>query len=151
MVALTLVFRKYIGLELAALYQIGYLSLLQNSEVSIYSQPITGWNYVFGYNGYYLSPLPKEHLFSPYAIYDYEKYFGFSNNMMVIVAGSVVGVAGLLLVLSMLTSKSVAVRVKAVATLIASEVGYTLMVFSAPNIITALCIEVREGVLFEVE
>lgn len=71
MVALTLVFRKYIGLELAALYQIGYLSLLQNSEVSTYSQPIAGWSYVFGYNRYYLSPLPKERFVSSYALYGY--------------------------------------------------------------------------------
>jgi hypothetical protein len=31
LVCLTLIFRKFIGLELATLFQIGYLSLLQNT------------------------------------------------------------------------------------------------------------------------
>jgi hypothetical protein len=70
--------------------------------------------------------------------------------MMVIIAASVFGVAGLLLVLSMLTSKSAARRMKNASSLVATEVGYALVVFTTPNIITALCIEAREGVLFKV-
>lgn len=35
--ASTLIFRKFIGLELATLFQIGYLSLLQNTEITAYS------------------------------------------------------------------------------------------------------------------
>lgn len=101
---LAVVVRKYIGLELAALFQLGYLSLLQNPQVSVYSQPILGWSFVFGYNGYYLSPLPSDNLkASPYAIYDYQKYFGFSNNVMVLITASIFGVAIALVLISMLT------------------------------------------------
>ena len=36
----TLLFRKFIGLEMAGMIQFGYLSLLQNKEVTIYQQPM---------------------------------------------------------------------------------------------------------------
>lgn len=150
-VILTLVFRKFIGLELATFFQLGYLSLLQNPKISTYSQPIASWSQVFGYNDYYLSSLPKQRFVSPYALYGYHRHFGFSNNLMVIVAASVFGVAVLLLGLSILVGKASSRRLKHAAYLAASEVGYALMVFSTPNIVTAICIEAREGVLFSVE
>lgn len=150
-VILSLVFRKFIGLELATFFQIGYLSLLQNAKISTYSQPIASWSQVFGYNDYFLSPLPKQRFVSPYALYGYHRYFGFSNNLMVIVAASVFGVALLLLGLSILVGRGSSRRLKHAAYLAASEVGYALMVFSTPNIVTAICIEAREGVLFSTE
>lgn len=148
---LTLVFRKFIGLELATFFQLGYLSLLQNPKISTYSQPIASWSQVFGYNSYYLSPLPKERFVSPYALYGFHRHFGFSNNVMVIITGSVFGVAVLLLGLSILVGKASARRLKHASFLVASEVGYSLVVFTTPNIVTAICIEASEGALFSVE
>lgn len=53
---ITMVYRKFIGLELATLIQMGYLSLLHNKQITLYLQPITNWRYVFGYNNHYFSP-----------------------------------------------------------------------------------------------
>ena len=50
MMFLTMAYRKFIGLELASLIQFGYLSLLHNKEITVYTQPITEWKYVFGFN-----------------------------------------------------------------------------------------------------
>lgn len=57
---LAIVSRKFIGLELSALIQLGYLSLLQNKEITTYLMPETSWSAVFGYNGLHLSPFPEE-------------------------------------------------------------------------------------------
>jgi hypothetical protein len=55
---LAMLFRRFIGLELATLIQFGYLSLLQNKEITLYAWSITTWRYIFGYNSHYFSPLP---------------------------------------------------------------------------------------------
>lgn len=98
-----------------------------------------------------MSPLPKERFVSPYALYGYQKYFEFSNNAMVIFTGAVFGVAILLLAISMLTSKSVSRKIKTASSMVAGEVGYALVIFGTPNIITALCIEAQEGVIFQAD
>ncbi len=98
---------------------------------------------MFGYNRLYLSPLPKERIDSPYALYGYKADFGFSNNLMIILGCSVFGVAAILFLLSMLTAKSTSRRLKNGAVAVANEVGYALVVFSTPNIINAICIEAK--------
>ena len=50
-VAVTTVFRKFIGLEIATLYQAGYLTMLHIDKPSEYTEPVSKWNTVFGYNG----------------------------------------------------------------------------------------------------
>ena len=63
--------RKFIGLALAAMIQLGYLSLLHNKEVTTYQQPMANWEYVFGYSGMYDDELPQERFRSPYALYGF--------------------------------------------------------------------------------
>lgn len=55
LVVASLVFRKFIGLELSCLVQLGYLSLLQNPDIKLPHLSITKWEYVFGYNQLYFS------------------------------------------------------------------------------------------------
>jgi cysteine-rich repeat protein len=52
---ITFFFRKFIGLELATLIQIGYLSLVMNNQLPAYLQSVSAWQYVFGYNYFYLT------------------------------------------------------------------------------------------------
>ena len=40
-------------------------------------------------------------------------------------------------------------RLKYVAFLIATDIGYSLVVFLTPNILTALCLELKHGVFFQ--
>lgn len=140
LVALSIPFRKFIGLELATLIQIGYLSLLQNPAITTYQQPITQWKYTFGYNELWPSDPPGNRFMSAYAIYGYQIYFGYSNNLMVAVTASAYLFAGLLLLLSMVSSKSTSRKFQKAAQALASEVGYALAIFTAPNVVTALCI-----------
>ena len=57
-VVLACMVRKFIGLELSTFLQIGFLSIVQNPEITMYQQPMTGWNSLFGYNQMYLSEVP---------------------------------------------------------------------------------------------
>ena len=57
-VGLSILFRKWIGLELANLFQFGYLSLLINEAITLHHEPISDWSNIFGYNGYHFSPAP---------------------------------------------------------------------------------------------
>lgn len=70
-VFLSIASRKFIGLELAGLFQLGFLSLLHNKEISIYLQPESTWGMIFGYNKVYFSPYPSETFDSPYALFGY--------------------------------------------------------------------------------
>ena len=56
---LFVLFRKFIGLELATLIQMGYLSLLLNKEITVYLQPITTLQLVFGFSGLHFSHRPS--------------------------------------------------------------------------------------------
>ena len=85
--------------------QLGYLSVLHNKEITIYLEPISNWRYVFGFNSYYFSSEPLERFFSPYSIYSYEKEFGFSNNIMLVVTFSFYLIAALFFILSKFTAK----------------------------------------------
>lgn len=145
---LCLVYRKFIGLELAALIQLGYLSLLTNKAITTYAYPIYQLQYVFGYNKLYFSPLPSERFRSSYALFGYQLYFGFSNNLMAIVTGGVYALALSMLFCSRLGCESTARRLRKAAYTV-SEAGYTLTVFCTPNIVTALCIEASEGAVLE--
>jgi hypothetical protein len=60
--------------------------------------------------------------------------------MMVIATGAVYGVALVLLLASMVASKSASRRIKNGAFLVANEVAYSLVVFGTANLVIALCI-----------
>jgi hypothetical protein len=149
MLLLTIAYRKFIGLELATLVQLGYLSLLENREITAYQYPIVNWSYAFGYNEYWFSPLTTATIDLPYRIYGYEAYFGYSNNVMVIVTLICYVIAGLLFILSLITARSTAWRLKSAAFATANDLCYTLVVFSSPNILTAIYIEIKEGVILD--
>jgi cysteine-rich repeat protein len=146
---LTVAYRKFIGLELATLIQFGYLSLLQNKEITVYAEPISTWKYVFGYDELYYSSVPKQRYLFSYAIYGYEPNFGYSNNFMLIITYAIYGLALLLLLFSRLTKKGTALRIRRVSFVVATDIAYTLVVFLSPSILTAFCIEVKEGVFFD--
>jgi cysteine-rich repeat protein len=146
---LTIAYRKFIGLELATLIQFGYLSLLQNREITVYAEPIAAWKYVFGYNELYYSSLPAQRFLFPYALYGYQPRFGFSNNFMVVAAYAVYALAFLLLLLSGLAKKGTAHRIRYTSFFMATDIAYTLVVFLSPSILTAFCIEVKEGIVFD--
>lgn len=148
---LTVSFRKYLGLELATLMQVGYLSLLQNDRMSSFLQPIASWQYVFGYNSYHLSKAPRLLLDQPYALYNYEKYFGFSNNVMTIATASFYGLGVLLVLVSTITTKSASRRMKTGGLFVINEVAYTLVMFNSANVVTAFCIEASEGTLTDMD
>ena len=144
---LTLVYRKFIGLELASLVQFGYLSLLHNREITVFAEPITTWLYVFGFNGHHFSSRPSEALGISYRIYDYQTQFGFSNNVMVMVALGLYLTGTLLFIISKFTEKGTAQRLRGASFLIVSDLCYALVVFLSPNILTAFFIEAKEGAL----
>ena len=129
--------------------QLGYLSLLQNKEITTYLMPEASWSAVFGYNGLHLSPFPEEKFRSPYALYGYHKYFGFSNNVMQIVAAASFGLAGIVLLASFITSATLSRKLKRGAFLIANELSYTLVVFSTANMVTALSLESQAGKILD--
>lgn len=76
----------------------------------------------------------------PHNLYDYQPNFGFSNNFMLILASIIFFIALLFLIVSTMTQKGTNTRVRYVASLIVTELGYTLVIFLSPNIITAICI-----------
>ncbi len=121
--------------------QLGYLSLLSNEEIPAYLQPILTWKYIFGYNDFIIGdaakPLPID---EPYVIYGYERYFGYSNNGMILAIMSVYGLSIFLIALSGVTSKSLSRRLKSGGMVLINELGYALTVFSTPNIIIAISI-----------
>ena len=77
---------------------------------------------------------------SPYHLYGYQPHFGFTNNLMTILTAAVFAVAIVLLIVSLLISRGASKRLKKAAYYIATEIGYALVVFSTPNIITSLCL-----------
>ena len=112
--------RKFIGLELACLVQIGFLSLIQNKEITTYLQPESQWSFVFGFNRLHFSEVPADRFRSPYALLGFYRHFGFSNNGMILLGGIIYTIAGVLLTISMLTSKSTSRRMKNTAYLVAN-------------------------------
>jgi len=77
----------------------------------------------------------------PHHIIGYQPNFGFSNNLMLIIACIIFFLALLFLIFSLLTQKGTATRIRYISSIIASEPAYTLVVFLSPNIITAICLE----------
>ena len=69
----SMLFRKFIGLELASLFQLAYLSLIQNQHTSLYLEPILNSKHIFGYNDHPFTPLPAgaENFSSPYRLFGY--------------------------------------------------------------------------------
>jgi hypothetical protein len=145
MIFLTIAYRKFIGLELATLIQLGYLSLLQNREITAYAEPIAAWRYVFGYNEVYFSPWPKERFMFPYSIYRYQPHLGYSNNLMIFIAYGLYALALITLLVSRLAQKGTRWRIARVAFILATDVCYSVVVYLSPNIFSAICIEIREG------
>jgi hypothetical protein len=145
----TLFFRKFIGLELATLIQIGYLSLVMNNQLPAYLQSVTTWQYVFGYNYFYLTQQPSAPLESSYSVYGFQRYFGYSCNVMVLAIASVYGLSLLLVCLSAITTKGVSRRLRNGGFILLNEVGFALVTFSTPNIVTAVCVEFQAGTIFD--
>lgn len=68
---------------------------------------------------------------------------------MVLIPLALYFLALLLIGISALTSKAAARRFKNVAYLVSTELSFTLIVFSTPNIVTAVCIEAQQGLIFD--
>jgi len=104
-------------------------------------QPVTNWKYTFGYNHFYLtSPSNTTAIDSAYSLYDYQKDFGFAVNLMMIITASVYGLGIVLYLISAITTKSASRKMKVAGYTVINDVGYTLVVYSTVNIITAFCI-----------
>jgi hypothetical protein len=74
----------------------------------------------------------------------YQAYFGYSNNAMILAAGSAYAVTVFLLIVSTVTSKATSRRFKTAGFMVANELAYGLVVFSTPNIVTAICLEAQK-------
>lgn len=70
---------------------------------------------------------------------------------MVILAAATFGLAGAILTLSLITSKSTSRKFKNGAFLVANELCYTIVVFSTPNVVTAICLEAQAGTIANTE
>lgn len=121
--------------------QMGFLSLLVNDSLPVELSLISDWKYMFGYNSVYFSSKPSRLLIDgPYALYGYEKYFGYSCNVMILAIAAVYGLSIVLLLLSAVTTKSLSRRLKDGGLLLLNEVGFAIVLFCTPNILTAFCI-----------
>ena len=127
--------------------QLGYLSLLMNKEITFYHEPLADLSYVFGYNGSPFSQLPQSRMHSPYYLYGFQTYFGYTNNIMVIITAGVYAIAVVLLIISMLVAKGTSKRIKKASYYVATELAYALVVFSTPNMVTSICLEIKEGTI----
>jgi hypothetical protein len=137
----TLFFRKFIGLELATLMQIGYLSLLIQAKLPVELSTISAWKFVFGYNNYYVSSAnPTQSINGPFSLYGYQKYFGYSCNLMAIVIFSIYGLSLILIALSAVTAKTLSRKLRSGGLLLLNEVGFALVIFCIPNILVGFCI-----------
>lgn len=129
--------------------QIGFLSLLINDSLPVELSTVSNWKYLFGYNSVYFSNLTTTAIDQPYAIYGYQKYFGYSCNVMVLAIAAVYGLSILLLLLSSVTAKSLSRKLKEGGIVLLNEVGFAIVLFCTPNILTAVCIEIKEGTIFD--
>ena len=68
---------------------------------------------------------------------------------MILVALAAFFIAALILVLSFLASKNTAKKLRGASYMIANDLCYTLMVFLTPNILTAIFIEIKEGIILD--
>ena len=64
------------------------------------------------------------------------------------IAAGFYALAAILLIASMLTSKTTGRRIKNLAFIIAMEICYSLVVFITPCMVSAFCIEIHKGVIF---
>ena len=142
--------RKFIGLELAALLQLGYISLVQNKDLSSYLAWIQGWDFVFGYNRWEISTPPAEDIKTDYSVLGYKKYFFFSYNAMLVLAVVVYALGGTVLAIAKaMSARSFSRKMRLFGTAIIIEIAYALVVFNVINILTAFAIEVDEGTLVD--
>ena len=79
---------------------------------------------------------------SPYYLYGFQTHFGYTNNIMVIITAGVYAIAVVLLIISMLVAKGTSKRIKKASYYVATELAYALVVFSTPNMVTSICIEI---------
>jgi len=68
---------------------------------------------------------------------------------MIIAAGGVYAISVIMLVISTVSTKATSRRFKNAAFIVASELGYGLVVFLTPSIVTALCIEAKENIILD--
>ena len=83
-----------------------------------------------------------------YSLYGFQKYYGYTSNIMILAAAFCYILAAALLIGSVLSSRARARKLRNGAFLVADDLAYALVVFSTPNIVTAFCIEAKEGILF---
>ena len=129
--------------------QIGFLSLLLNDSLPAELSTVSNWKYLFGYNSVYFSSKAGTSIEGPYALYGYQKYFGYSCNVMVLAISAVYGLSLLLLLLSSITTKSLSRRLKDGGVLLLNEVGFAIVLFCTPNVLTAFCVQIKEGTIFD--
>ena len=68
---------------------------------------------------------------------------------MVIAAVIAYALAALLLGCSVLTSRTSARKLRNAAFSVGTDMAYALIIFLTPNIVTAICIEAKEGIIFQ--
>lgn len=120
-----------------------------NNQLPAYLQSVAAWQYVFGYNYFYLTQEPSSPLDSSYSVYGFQKYFGYSCNVMVLAIASVYGLSLLLVCLSAVTTKTPSRRLRSGGFILLNEVGFALVTFSTPNIVTAVCVEFQAGTILD--
>lgn len=133
---------------MAGMIQFGYLSLLQNKEVTIYQQPMLQWSFVFGYNdkdqfSEDQTTNKQRLLTSAYNLYGYKTDFGSSNNIMIMAAAGGYALAAVLMLMSMLAKRATARKLSSASFAVANDLCYAILVFSTPNIITSICIQIK--------
>lgn len=84
LLGLACLFRKFLGLELAALLQLGWLSLVWEDQMSGWLMGVRDWGYLFGYNDYHPTPLTSALGYSQYSYHHYSDHFGFAINAMIL-------------------------------------------------------------------
>lgn len=120
-----------------------------NNQLPAYLQSVSAWQYVFGYNYFYISQYASTPLESSYVVYGFQKYFGYSCNVMVLAIASVYGLSLLLVCLSAITTKGVSRKLMNGGLILLNEVGFALVTFSTPNIVTAVCVEFQAGTILD--
>ena len=119
----------------------GYLSLVMNNQIPALLQTVSAWQHVFGYNYFYITnTTSSSSIDSAYSLYGYQKYFGYACNVMVLAIACVYGLSLILICLSAITTKTLSRRLSQGGFILLNEVGFSLVTFSTPNIVTAFCI-----------
>ena len=111
-----------------------------NHAITLYHEPLASLSYIFGFNSLSLADQPDQRMESSYYLYGYQKYMGFSFNLMGILIATGYGVAISILAVSAFMPAGTAKILKKLTFVVTNDLCYSLIVFSTPNIVTGLCI-----------